>query len=383
MHMGFVEDFVRRMLGEMGVDCPVGLVGCRALGPCSFEPCAYDVMLFDGNTALGDTLIECEDDGDAAAYGDGDDGVGSGGDYGPLDYGSLRSQSFGSGGSHAGTRRRGSGRKRLVITRHASLSESDSGRLLQYDAMRVLHDPSWDLRMMLQGIEKRRSALYRDLARNSLLQSMFCCQRAQGSAGGAGDRGCILDAADAGRRDDGPGDPGMFAHCWQKCASLYLADAICALNCKRPSPSHMLETMRGLPKSPVNAHLSVVSGTMGIERATPTLLGRMVSSTAGFADHECVAGGTKGGLDSSAAISRKHDHFISESMMTDCYFYLCYVNKENMSRMSSTLHGNPELFHILRVALDVERDDSLLQKNAAAIQESCRTLLESLSGRGR
>ena len=307
MHMGFVEDFVRRMLDDLGVDCPVGLVGCRALGPCSFEPCAYDVMLFDGNVALGDTLIECEDDGDAAAYGDGDDDGGSGGGrgggrggYGPRDYGGLRSQSFGNGGgARAGTRRRDSGRKRLVITRHASLSESDSGRLLQYDAMRVLHDPSWDLRMMLQGIEKRRSALYRDLARNSLLQSMFCCQRAQGSTGGAGDRGGILDAADAGRRDDGSGDPGMFVHCWQKCASLYLADAICALNCKRPSPSHMLETMRGLPKSPVNAHLSVVSGTIGIERATPTLLGRMASSTAGFADHKCVTSGTKGGLGSS------------------------------------------------------------------------------------
>lgn len=367
MHMGFVEGFVRRMLDDMGVDCPVGLAGCRALGPCSFEPCAYDVMLFDGNTALGDAVIECEDGGDAAAaHGDGDGGGDGSG-----------------GGVRAGTRRRGSGRKKLVITRHASLSESDSGRLLQYDAMRVLHDPSWDLRMMLQRIEKRRSALFRDLARNSLLQSMFCCQRAQGSTGGAGDRDGIRDAADASRRRDGPGDPGTFAHCWQKCASLYLADAICALNCKRPSPSHMLEAMRGLPKSPVNAHLSVVSGTIGIERATPTLLGRMASSTAGFADHECVAGGTKGDLDSSAVISRKHDYLISESMMPDCYFYLCYVNKENMSRASSTLHENPELFHILRVALDVERDDSLLQKNAAEIQESCRMLLELLSGRGR
>lgn len=364
MHMGFMEDFVRRMLDDLGVGCPVGLVGCRALGPCSFEPCAYDVVLFDGNTSLGDTVIACDG---------GDDGSGRGG--GGND---------GNGnGVRAGTRRRDNRCKKLVITRHASLSESDSGRLLQYDAMRVLHDPSWDLRMMLQRIEKRRGALYRDLARNSLLQSMFCCQRAQSPDGGIGDRGDVLGVADARGQHDGSGSPGMFAPCWQKCASLYLADAICALNCKRPSPSHMLEVVRGLPKSPVNAHLSVVSDTMGIERATPTLLGRMASSTAGFADHECVASGAKGGLGSSAVISNKHDYFISESMMTDCYFYLCYVNKENMSRVSSTLHGNPGLFHILRVALDVERDDSLLQKNAAAIQESCRMLLESLSGRGR
>ena len=377
--MGFVEDFVRRMLDDLGVDCPVGLVGCRALGPCSFEPCAYDVMLFDGNTSLDDTVIECDgdDDGtdaaaaavDAVGGGDGGSGDGSGDGNG--------------NGVRAGTRRLDGRRKKLVITRHASLSESDSGRLLQYDAMRVLHDPSWDLRMMLQRIEKRRGALYRDLARNSLLQSMFCCQRAQSSDGGAGDRDGISDVTDARGQHDGSRSPGMFAPCWQKCASLYLADAICALNCKRPSPSHMLEVMRGLPKSPVNAHLSVVSDTMGIERATPTLLERMTSSTAGFADHECVASGTKGGLGSSAAISRKHDYFISESMMTDCYFYLCYVNKENMSRVSSTLHRNPGLFHILRVALDVERDDLLLQKNATAIQESCRMLLESLSGRGR
>ncbi|MDE0266363.1 MAG: hypothetical protein OXK17_04975 [Thaumarchaeota archaeon] len=381
--MGFVEDFVRRMLDDLGMDCPVGLVGCRALGPCSFEPCAYDVMLFDGNTPLGDTVIECDGDGDGAdataavvAAVDGDD------DDDDDDDGSGNGNGNGNG-VRAGTRRRDSRRKKLVITRHASLSESDSGRLLQYDAMRVLHDPSWDLRMMLQRIEKRRGALYRDLARNSLLQSMFCCQRAQSSDGGAGDRGSVLGVADARGQHDGSGSPDMFAPCWQKCASLYLADAICALNCKRPSPSHMLEVMRGLPKSPVNAHFSVVSDTMGIERATPTLLERMTSSTAGFADHECVAGGTKGGLGSSAAISSKHDYFISESMMTDCYFYLCYVNKENMSRVQSTLHRNPGLFHILRVALDVERDDSLLQKNAAAVQESCRMLLESLSGRGR
>ncbi len=296
---------------------PVGLGGCRALGPSSFGPCAYDIIIFDGKGGPAPDIV-CERDGNR------------------------------------------------IVVRHASLTESDSGRLLQYDGLRVLQDPSWDLNAMLQKIGARRGALYRDLARNSLLQSIFCCRK-------------IYDSAE--HQD-------VFAPCWQKCASLYLADAICALNGRRLSPSHMLKTLRSLPKSENNRHLSVVTETLGIERATVTLLARMAISTTGFVDHISVrmrggrGGEERGGRDSYCElVSCKHDFLVSESMLADCYFYLGCVNKEHISRAGPLALGrHPELFHILKVALDVESDHYLLRRHAGAIQESCNLLLESMSG---
>ena len=88
--------------------------------------------------------------------------------------------------------------------------------------MQIIQDDSWDLRMLLSKIKEKRFNLYKDHAKNSLLESIFCCQKAT----------------------QGIKDLSVFAQCWQKSASFFLADGIMALNQIRPSPTHMLEVMR-------------------------------------------------------------------------------------------------------------------------------------------
>jgi len=294
---------IERFVQQQGFDdVPIGIGGCRALGPGPFEPCATDLLVFDERSREPETVAEYDDE--------------------------------------------------TIIIRHASLAESDPGRLLQYDGLEVLRDDSWNLKMLLLRIEKKRDSLYGSLAKNSLIQAIFCCQK-------------VIESVER---------PSVFAPCWQKCASLYLADAICALNRCRTSPSHMLEALRNLPKSTINEYLTVVTDTVGIERATPTLLARMAKSTAGFSD---TANGREDYY--SRLISEKRDFFVDKSMYADCYFYLAYVNKENLTRISETLHKKPELIHMLKVAFDVEMETSLLLQYVKPIKQACGELLGYMS----
>jgi len=165
----------------------------------------------------------------------------------------------------------------------------------------------------------------------------------------------------------------VFAPCWQKCASYYLADAISSLNHKRSSPSHMLDLLRKLEKSSINEHISVINQTVGIERATPTLLERMLKSTIGFSD--LVEKNNH-----SQIIQQKHDFFLKNSMLSDCYFYFGYINKENFIKIKDTLNREQDLIHILKIAFDIEADSNLLLQQAELVQKSCNEILEKISG---
>jgi len=48
-------------------------------------------------------------------------------------------------------------------------------------------------------------------------------------------------------------------------------------------------------------------------------------------------------------------------MLSDCYFYLGYINKENFVKIKDTIDSKPDLIHILRVAFDIEVDPHLLE----------------------
>ena len=235
----------------------------------------------------------------------------------------------------------------FLIIHHASLSETKSKNLLRYNNLQIIQDESWDLRMLLSKINEKYSHLYSDFAKNCLIESEFCCQKTR----------------DAITNSD------KFASCWQKCASYYLADAICSLNHLHSSPSHMLDLLRNLNKSPINDHISVVTQTVGIERTTPTLLARMLKSTIGFSnlvEHN----------HHSKIIQQKHDFFVKNSMLSDCYFYLGYVNKENFMKIKDILNKEQDLIHILKVAFDVESDSNLLLHQVDLVQKSCNVLLE-------
>ena len=278
---------------------PIGLGGCQ-ISDFHFDSCSYDVVIFDEKSEP-EKIVKSGDE--------------------------------------------------FVIIHHASLSETLSQKLLQYDNLQIIQDESWDLRMLLSKIEKKRSSLFNDFAKNSLIESMFCCQKTKEA----------IQTSD------------VFAPCWQKCASYYLADALSSLNHQRSSTSHMLDLLRKFPKSPINEYISVVTQTAGIERATPTLLERMLKSTIGFSD--LVEKNNH-----SQIIQQKHDFFIKNSMLSDCYFYFCYLNKKNFIKIKNSLNREQDLIHILKVAFDIEADSNLLLQQAKQIQKSCNDILEIVLG---
>jgi hypothetical protein len=238
----------------------------------------------------------------------------------------------------------------LVTLHHASLSETNTKKLLQYDNLKILQDASWNLKIFLSKISEKRNSLFSDFAKNSLIESIFCCQKTK----------------------DGIQSDDVFASCWQKCASYYLADAISSLNNSPSSPSHLLDSLRKFEKTSINNHISNVLQTIGIERATPTLLKRMLKSTVGFSD--LIEANNH-----SELIQKKYDYFLNNSMLSDCYFYLGYINKENFIHIKDELNRRSDLIHLLKIAFDIESDSNLLLQQAETIQTSCTEILDITS----
>ena len=281
-------------------DYPIGLSGCRT-SDYSFETCDYDITVFD-NKSQNDEIIIFQNN--------------------------------------------------FINIHHGSLSESNSKVLLQYDNMQIIQDDTWDLRMFLSKIKEKRLILYKDFAKNSFLESLFCCEKTK----------------------QGIKESSVFASCWQKCASYFLADGIMALNHFKSSPSHMLDIMRNFEKNTVNEKISVVNETVGIERSTPSLLDRMLKSTIGFSDMFEKN-------DHSLIIQQKHDYFIKNSMLSDCYFYFGYVNKEIFVKFKDLVLKQPDLIHILKISFDIDVDTNHLASQADLVQKSSNDILEYLSKR--
>ena len=279
-------------------DFPIGLGGCRTLD-YSFDSCDYDLMVFDENSS-DKQIVSFENN--------------------------------------------------LITVHHASLSETNTKKLLQYDKLNILQDDSWNLKIFLSTISEKRTSLFSDFAKNSLIESLFCCQKTK----------------------DGITNNDVFTACWQKCASYHLADALSSLNNNLSSPSHMLDSLRKFKKSFINNHISSVLDTIGIERATPTLLERMVKSTIGFSD--LIEKNNH-----SELIQQKYDFFLENSMFSDCYFYLGYVNTENFVKIKDNLNKEQDLIHILKIAFDIESDSNLLSQQVKTIQTSCNEILEIIS----
>lgn len=276
----------------------VGLGGCRA-GNYFFDQCDYDITVFD-NKNLDDELLEFQN--------------------------------------------------KFVKIHHGSFSEKNSKKLIQYDNMQIIQDDSWDLRMLLSKIKEKKLLYYKDHAKNSLFESIFCCEITK----------------------QGIKEKDVFAPCWQKCASYFLADGIMALNQCTPSSAHMLDTLRRFEKNPINEKISVVTETVGIERSTPSLLERMIKSTIGFSEkfekniHPAI-------------IQQKHDYFIQNSMLSDCYFYLGYINKEIFTKFKNSVLKQPDLIHILKISFDIVMDTNQLKSQADLIEKSSNDILEYIS----
>lgn len=237
----------------------------------------------------------------------------------------------------------------IIKLHHGSLSETNVGVLKQLEDMKVLIDEQWSLRMFLTKIKTKSKQIS-----NSYIQN------------------CLVDAgvyATKAKELVKSSDP--LAYVWLKCAAYFLADAIFLINSKRPSPTHMLETIRGFDKNKINQSFSVVHQCLGIERASTSLLSRMVKSTIGFSD---MVEKNK----HSKIIQQKYDYLVQHSLLSDCYFYLGYINRNNIMKTKDTLHRNLEYIHLLKVALDMESDPLVIEGQATILLKTTNDLLTTI-----
>jgi hypothetical protein len=98
----------------------------------------------------------------------------------------------------------------------------------------------------------------------------------------------------------------------------------------------------------------------------------MLKSTIGFSDLV-----EKNNHDS--LIEQKHDYFVKKSMLSDCYFYLGYINKENFVKIKDSIEKQPDLIHILKISFDVEADIIQLEQQAKHVSKSANEILDSVS----
>lgn len=234
----------------------------------------------------------------------------------------------------------------LVKIHHGFLSENNSNVLIQYNNMKILFDEQWELRMLLSKINEKKQAIFTDFAKSCLIDVLFCASKTK----------------------DGLQNSDPFASSWVKCGAFFLADAVSGFNSQRPSPTHMLEQIRALEKNRTNQSFSVVNDCIGIERATPSLLSRMCKSTIGFSDMVEKNNHSK-------IIQKKYDYLINNGLLSDCYFYLDYINRNNMIKIKDALQQNPELIHVLKVGFDIENDSSKIEQQANLLQKTANELL--------
>ena len=234
----------------------------------------------------------------------------------------------------------------LIKLHHGSLSETKSSVLVQYSNMEIILDEQWELRMLLSKIKEKKQEIFNDYTKDCLIDSLFCVSKTK----------------------DGLKKSDPFSSSWLKCGAYYLADAISGFNFQRPSPTHMLEHVRESEKNRINKMFSVVNDCIGIERATPSLLERMCKSTIGFSDIIEENNHSK-------IIQKKHDYLVKNGLLADCYFYLIYINRNNLIKTKNTLDQKPEFFHILKIAFDVDSDSLKIQQQAELLQNTVNELL--------
>ena len=230
---------------------------------------------------------------------------------------------------------------------HSALSENSVDSLIQFQNMKILSDDQWELQMFLAKINKNQESIFNVFTKNSIIESQICLTKAKNG----------IDNSDP------------FTSSWIKCAAYFLTDAIISLNKHRPSPSHMLDILRNLKSNPANETLSIVLNSLGLERSTPSLLKRMAKSAIGLSDLV--------GKNNSKIIQQKTNYFIEKSLLSDCYFYIGYENRNNFYRVKNSLDSYPEMIHILKIGFDLEHDTSTFDKHIQSLTNVAQILLKS------
>ena len=72
-----------------------------------------------------------------------------------------------------------------------------------------------------------------------------------------------------------------------------------------------------------------------------------------------------------------YKHLIENSLFSDCYFYIGYVNRNNFYRIKNSLDKFPEIIHILKTGFDLEYDSSAFETDIQSLHEVAQILLKS------
>ena len=229
---------------------------------------------------------------------------------------------------------------------HGSLNESRIEILNQYHNLEILHDPKWDLKIFLSKIKEKRGSILQAYSKKCIIESQVCITKAN---------------------NDLESNP--FSACLIKCAAYFLIDAILTLNDKQNFPTHTLDIIRNLKSSKLNDSVSLITECIGLERSTNSLLTRMLKSTQGFSDMIEKN-------DHSKIIKNKADFLIENSLLSDCYFYLGNINRNNFYKIKNSSYNLSEFIHILKTGFDLENDIVKLESNANTLTVIANDLLK-------
>jgi hypothetical protein len=237
------------------------------------------------------------------------------------------------------------GSKILKIS-HGNLSEINSENLLNYENLQIIQDEQWELKMLISKIRDKKNTLFSVSAKNALVESQLALSKAKNA----------LDSDDP------------FVSCWIKCGVISLIDSILFQNKILPNPVQALSSMRNLKQKNINQFTDKIISETGIERSTISLLSRMLKSTCGFSDMVQKN-------QNSIIIEKKANYLIQNSLLSDCYLYLNYINRNNFSKIKNSLNTNLDKIHVLKTAFDLTHTPSELLSSIESMYDITNTLL--------
>ena len=235
---------------------------------------------------------------------------------------------------------------KIIKTSHGNLSESNSETLLSYENLQIIHDEQWELKTLISKIQKKKNTLFSASAKNALVESQLAISKAKNA----------LEQEDP------------FVACWIKSGIILLIDSILYQNQILPNPVNALSLMRNLKQKNTNQFTNKIISETVIERATESLLSRMLKSTCGFSDMVEKN-------QNSIIIEKKANYLIQNSLLSDCYLYLSYQNRNIFFKIKNSLNRNLDKIHVLKTGFDLTHAPSELLSSIDSMYSITNALL--------
>jgi len=237
--------------------------------------------------------------------------------------------------------------KTLKIS-HGTLSETNPESLIHYQNLEIIQDPEWELKMFVSKIKEKKDVLFLASSKNALVESQLSLSKAKNAL----------------EHDD------PFVSCWIKCAITSLIDSILLQNNILPYSAQALSLIRNLKQKNTNQFVDKIIAESGIERATSSLLSRMLKSSSGFSD-------MIENNQNSSIIEKKANYLIQNSLFADCYLYLIYQNRNNFYKIKDSLDKNSDKIHVLKTAFDLTITSSELSGTIDSLSDISKSLLSN------